>query len=226
MLGGGLSNTSVRVADSRKAWVVRIDGLDHTRLGLSRDAEWRALEMAASRGLAPKPVFRNPDLGALVCEYHSSVSVPLNIAGVARLLRAIHALPPIKFRLDPLQRARCYLQGPGARVLPAELVEACQALTPSKTVLCHNDLLQANRLYSKGRLLAIDWEYAAMGDPLFDLAAVIEGDRYTNSQALALLTEWMQTEPTREALERLALQRVIYQHLARLWEGAATRLRG
>jgi thiamine kinase-like enzyme len=35
---------------------------------------------------------------------------------------------------------------------------------------CHNDLLNANFIDDGERLVIVDWEYAGMGDPFFDLA--------------------------------------------------------
>ncbi len=35
---------------------------------------------------------------------------------------------------------------------------------------CHNDLLAANFIRGGDRLWIVDWEYAGMGDPAFDLA--------------------------------------------------------
>ena len=34
---------------------------------------------------------------------------------------------------------------------------------------CHNDLLSANFIVDGDRLWIVDWEYAGMGDPFFDL---------------------------------------------------------
>jgi thiamine kinase-like enzyme len=51
------------------------------------------------------------------------------------------------------------------------LQEAEQALSvhPYTPCPCHNDLLNANFL-TNGQLYILDWEYAGMGDALFDLA--------------------------------------------------------
>ena len=43
---------------------------------------------------------------------------------------------------------------------------------PFRPVLCHNDLLPANLIDEGERLWLVDWEYAGMGHPLFDLASV------------------------------------------------------
>jgi hypothetical protein len=226
-LSGGDVNCSVLVADGLRQWVVRLDGLDPGSIGLSRDAEWRALHKAAENGIAPEPVYRNPQLGALVCTYHAPDSGAIDsIAAVAALLRKIHALPPVKYRLDPMQRARRYADIAGNEGLPETLLEPLERLssTPVELTLCHNDLLSANRLWSEGRLLALDWEYVACGDPLFDLAAIIEGDGLTDEEACALLEAWQTGEPTPETEARLRDQRSVYRELSTLWENAVTAL--
>ena len=220
-LTAGRSNTSVTVGDGEGQWVVRIDGMDPAQLGLHRNAEWRCLMNAAAAGLSPQPVYRNPDLGVLVCEYHAPDGhPPTGLEAVAALLREIHRLPAIHHRLDPLARGRLYTGLAGGGGLPAELVQACDRLqeTPASLCLCHNDLLRANRLSSGGEMLALDWEYAAMGDPLFDLAVVIEGDGLDEAAALALHGEWLQRLPTPVEKRRLADQRQVYRSLAELWE--------
>jgi aminoglycoside phosphotransferase (APT) family kinase protein len=228
ILTGGRSNTSVRVSAADVDWVVRIDGVDPVRLGLNRSAEWRCLVVAARARLAPRPVYRNPELGVLVCEYHAPRPAPESadaLEAIASLLRQIHRLPRIHYRLDPMARARRYLELAGHRDMPPTLVQALERLQAEPVVpcLCHNDLLGANRLRSADGLLALDWEYAAMGDPLFDLAAIIEGDCLDNAAAQALHRHWLQRSPDAGEAERLADQRGVYRALSELWEQANRR---
>jgi len=223
--GGGASNVSVVVGATNGRWVVRIDGVDPPRLGLSRDAEWSAMERAAERGLAPRPVYRDPDLGVLVYEYlDADIASDANgdIEAIGGLLRAIHALPPIEYRLDPLDRARRYLGLCGNGTPSRTFVDACRRLSsaPGTAALCHNDPLRANRIPRGGRLLAIDWEYAAMGDPMFDLAAIVEGDGLTEEQARQLLESWLDAPARNRHRERLADNRLVYRELSRLWRAA------
>ena len=238
-LAGGVSNFSVKVGSGDRQWAVRIDGAPPERLGLSRSAEWRAMRAAASRGLCPPPVYRNPQLGCLVTGFLPTDSAPAvdgpavddpavdDPAAVAALLRGIHALPPVKFRLSPLHRAQRYLAVVGEHALPQGLVDACESLDADapEPALCHNDLLRGNRLASGGRLVALDWEYAAVGDPLFDLAAVIEGDGLDDARARDLLEHWLDAAASAEQRRRLQLQRQVYRELVRLWETAFERLR-
>jgi thiamine kinase len=226
LLDGGRSNTSVKISSGQTSWVVRLDGINPTSLGISRSAEWRALNQAAIRNLAPTPTYSNPELGVLVYEFSEADPAPepifSEIEDIAGLLRAIHALPPVKFRLDPQTRARRYQHLVGSGDLSGSFLRTCERLAEHAPtpVLCHNDLLRANRLRCNNKLLALDWEYAAMGDPLFDLAVVIEGDALDNAQASLLLATWLDGQPTQEDQQRLEDNRLVYRELTTLWEQA------
>ena len=76
------------------------------------------------------------------------------------------------------------------------------ASSPCQPVLCHNDLLGANRIAHRGRLHAIDWEYACPGDPFFDLAAV--ASELDDSQRELLLERYLARMPQDEERRRLA----------------------
>jgi thiamine kinase len=223
VLADGLSNTSVRVAAGSRDWVVRIDGIAPAKIGLNRSAEWRSLQLAAVAGLSPVAVYQNPQLGVLVTGFQpADTSLPeqrRDLAATAELLRGIHAMPRVKFRLDPLDRARHYLHLLGADGPAESLVCACERLARRafKPVLCHNDLLRANRLWSGGRLLALDWEYVAVGDPFFDLAVIIEGDELSESDSASLVQAWLQRDPSEEEQARLADNQLAYRELSSLW---------
>ena len=229
-LDRGISNFSVKVAAGDGQWVVRIDRVAPERLGLSRNAEWRAMQLAAAEGLCSHPVYRNPQIGCLVTPFQRGDSAPStdDMNALATLLRGIHALPKIKFRLNPLHRALRYLAVVGEQIMPQALMDVCESLDANapEPVLCHNDLLRDNRLASGGRLLALDWEYAAVGDPFFDLAVIVEGDGLDDEQANSLLEHWLDTPASPEQQHRLHLQRQVYRELTRLWGLAFERLRG
>lgn len=219
----GQSNTTIFVSDGQRRWVVRVDGFDPVKLGLSRSVEWRVLYKAAAAGLAPQPVYANPDIGVLICEYlKPDEDAEESLEATAKLLRDIHCLPPVRFQLDPLQRARRYLHMSGQSDLPASLLETCDALDRMEREqrLCHNDLLRANRLQHQGKVYALDWEYAAMGDPLFDLAAIVEGDALSEDGAAALHSAWLGHKPDENEQRHLALQRSVYRELEALWSAA------
>lgn len=228
-LAPGISNTSVLVAADAQRFVVRLDGIDARHHGITRQGEWRALVAATARGLAPAPRYFNPELGALVCDYlPPDPAQPLEIPEVAKLLRAIHALPPLHHRLDLGERIARYRHScaerapahwaalkPFAPRVEAALEQEHQAA--GARVLCHNDLLRANRLRSGGRLWALDWEYCAMGSPWFDLAVVCCGDDLSAAQTEALLSGYLGGPAADEQRQQLARQMLLYRYLELLW---------
>ncbi|GAB3286929.1 phosphotransferase [Parahaliea aestuarii] len=227
-LGPGFSNSSYKVssADGR-LFTIRLDGVDPAHHGISRQAEWRALHSAHRAGIAPRPRYFNPDLGALVYDYLAlDAEREHNTADVARLLRSIHALPPLHHRLDLGERTTRYRRHctPGHRLAQAlaaidhtiDEVLAWQR-GQNNLCLCHNDLLAANRIVSGGRLQALDWEYCAMGSPWFDLAVVCAGDELGRAGCEELLANYLLRQPAQRDWQQLATYALLYHHIEVLW---------
>jgi len=190
-LSGGLTNHNFRVQAGDEVYVLRLGGHKTDLLHIDRQLERAATEAAATVGLAPEVIaFLEPE-GWLVTRFvdgrpvpPEAMRTPERLAQVAAALRRMHALPPIAGSFSPFQVVRSYTrraQEQGVSRFPADFadlmtqmaaVEAALARTPLTPVLCHNDLVNENILLeaATGALRIIDWEYAAMGDPLFDLA--------------------------------------------------------
>lgn len=228
ILTAGVSNHSVLV-EAGQQFVVRIDGLAPATYGLCRQSEWRTLQAAFDVGLTPRPCYFNPDLGSQVSGYliPDHAQEP-NMADVARLLQQIHQLPPRHHRLNLAERILRYerqlehlgrapdesLQACGARV--AELLGEIDR-QPQDVVLCHNDLLRANRIYSAGKLWAIDWEYCAMASPWYDIAVIVNGDALTEQKALELLHTYLGRDPNDAERATLYRYSCVYRYLELLW---------
>jgi aminoglycoside phosphotransferase (APT) family kinase protein len=228
VMTSGVSNFSILV-ESQQQFVVRIDGINPVTHGLCRQTEWRTLEVANARGLSPRPCYFNPGLGSLVCAYlPPDTEQRLCTADVAQLLRDIHALPARHYRLNLDNRVMRYtklLEQQGraqgnpvlsSRKAIASLLQQV-ASEPQASVLCHNDLLHANRLYSAGKLWAIDWEYCAMGSRWYDVAVILNGDDLPIDSKETLLHDYLGRRP--DDSERRAVHRYgcIYRYLELLW---------
>jgi thiamine kinase len=228
VLTPGVSNFSVLVR-AEQHFVVRIDGLNPSAHGLSRQTEWRTLEAAHRAGLAPAPRYCNPELGSLVCDYLAPEDAHVvKVADVARLLRAIHSLPARHHRLDLGERILRYEKqiehrgrslGDALRNCHHQVAALLRAMSrqPADRVLCHNDLLRANRIYSAGRLWAVDWEYAAMASPWYDIAVVINGDSLSASDTDALLIAYLGRVADERERDMLHQYGCIYRYLELLW---------
>jgi thiamine kinase-like enzyme len=185
-LGGGITNRNFVVEVDGERFVLRIGGKDTALLGIDRYAEYEASRMAAALGVGPEVVaFVEPE-GYLVTRYIEGDPLPIEEIGrpetlraVARTLRHVHDGPPIPGRFDAFRVVEAYSStaaAHGVRV-PDEYGEALEIAReierirgPQPERPCHNDLLSANFIHDGARIRLVDWEYAGMGDVVFDLA--------------------------------------------------------
>ena len=176
-LGGGITNHNFKVRVDGDALVLRIGGKDTALLGIDREHEHEAARMAARLGIGPE-VVRFED-GVLVTRFVDGEVGRADPRTVGTLLRRLHDAPAIAGRFDSFRVVEAYAAAVSerGRSLPdafgrahelAGQIEALRRAAPSVT--CHNDLLAANFIDDGERVWVVDWEYAGMGDPFFDLA--------------------------------------------------------
>jgi len=177
-LSGGITNRNYKVDVDGETVVLRIGGRDTELLGIDRYVEHEASIAAAGLGIAPE-VLRY-ERGYLVTRFVEGETGRIDsIEEVARMLRRFHDSPPIggrfnAFRVVEAYRATAIEHGvpvPAAYEPAHELavvIERRRKGAPNRP--CHNDLLAANFIADGSRLWIVDWEYAGMGDPAFDLA--------------------------------------------------------
>jgi thiamine kinase-like enzyme len=70
-----------------------------------------------------------------------------------------------------------------------ERIERLEKTNPWPLVFCHNDLVRRNFL-DGGTVRILDWEYAGMNTPFFDLAIVSENHQFTEEQEQMLLSSY------------------------------------
>jgi aminoglycoside phosphotransferase (APT) family kinase protein len=193
-LTGGLTNRSFRVTTSRGRYVVRLGTAYDALLAIDRRLETRVQRLAAGVCVAPRVVDADIASGLLITEYvegRSWTAVdftdPRQIDRLGERLAALQAIDaratPGLARLDPVALARGYVRRIVAAA-PEEQRQLAPLLTGAERrwrdsgafarspVLAHSDLHGSN-LVDGTRLWLIDWEYAALADPLHDVACVL-----------------------------------------------------
>jgi hypothetical protein len=163
-------------------------GKPASRMGLEFPTEVANQRRAAGQSLAPEIFWSDPNHQLIVMAYLER-NPPFTETDLAQCLRGIHRLSLEGERLDLAQALERYRQVAGARGVSlvglidpnlTPLREAIGARAKEPAVGCHNDLNAANLLWGNGPM-AIDWEYAAPGDPYFDLAAACVGNPQLDS---------------------------------------------
>jgi thiamine kinase-like enzyme len=177
-LGGGITNRNFKVTLGGEAFVLRIGGKDTELLGIDRHAEHAASRIAADLGLAPEVVgFVEPE-GYLVTRFVEGEVGRVDLEQVGRALARLHLGPAFPARFDSFRVVEAYgatalTHGVAVPAAFARAKEVADAIERRRAGVaprpCHNDLLNANFIDDGSRSWIVDWEYAGMGDPFFDL---------------------------------------------------------
>jgi thiamine kinase-like enzyme len=239
-LAAGLLNESYRVERSGRVYSMRL-AADVLELGVDREWECKVLQCAAQAGLAPVIACCEPSRGILVAEWTSGrawaaeeLRQPGNIRALTGLLRRVHALqiPKPARIMSPAAwivhyggaatrraAARAGMQpavSAGLRGAADARLEELAEMPSARSVLCHSDMHRLN-LAAGERLVLLDWEYAHVSDPYWDLAAWIANNDGTASFAADVLADYLERPAVGHESERLRLLTWLYDYVCLQW---------
>jgi thiamine kinase-like enzyme len=220
-LAGGITNRNYRVDVDGESFVVRIYGRDTELLGVNRRHEYECNLSAAATGVAPEVIAFFPDLDSIVTRFIAGKSItadaigtPDNIRRAARAIRRLHGSRPYPGSFSPFRAIAeyrrtaawlgCSMPGDLDELFScaAQIEAAMYAAGPTTLVPCHNDLLNENFI-DDGSIRIIDYEYAAMGDPFFDLGNFAVHHRFDDEQDARLLDSYFMAEPGEGSMSRV-----------------------
>jgi thiamine kinase-like enzyme len=235
-LSGGITNRNflVTVASRRDRYVIRLAGNDTHLLGISREVEHAATVAAAGVGVGPEvTAFIRPE-GYLVTRFiegspvsDEAVHQAATQRRVGESLRRIHDGPPIPGLFIPFRIVEAYRLLAAARGVPippeyevaesfARRIELACLTNPIEMRPCHNDLLNANFIDDGTRIRIVDWEYAGMGDPFFDLGNFSVNHGLTPDEDAEVLRAY-EGDVRPDRLARLTLMRTMSDFREAMW---------
>jgi thiamine kinase-like enzyme len=238
LLGTGLFNQTYRAVRDGAAYALRVAAARPAEypFGLGPNVAWEAevLGAAGRAGIAPPLVYSDFKRAVLVTRWVEGRSWSpeevrdfKNLGKIAALLRNVHGLPiprPAR-RMTPADWVSAYgaALSRAGRALDQELHELATrrlrrlAELPSVAgVVCHSDLHALNLIQAGESLVLIDWEYAHVSDPLWDLAGW-SANNDCGAESEDLLADYLGGAPQPSTWTRFKLLAWLYDYVSLLW---------
>jgi len=216
---------------SAEAYVLRLPGKGMERY-IDRAGEAANARAVAGIGLAPPILYGDPASGVMLSRYIAG-AVPLSperlreadhFRAAVGLLQRLHGSGLAftgEMRLYPkLDQYLAMASTPALR----ELRRAGEALRPviepgwGALRPCHIDPAPHNFIAAAGQHFLLDWEYAAMCDPVWDLAGLSIEGRFDPAQDAAMVAQYFGATADLGAwASRLHLYRIMLRLVAASW---------
>ncbi len=244
-LGAGLTSRTFRAVRDGVAYTLKVAAEQSPDLGLDLAWEVRVLERAAAAALAPSLVYCDLSGAVLLSRWAEGrswasheVSAPANLRKIAELLRRVHALavPTPARAVTPLQWIETYAEALSRRtsiLSDSELrsaaltrARALAKLPGGAAVVCHSDLHAMNLIEEGDSLFLLDWEYAHVTDPLWDLAGWCANNDFEAELQRSLLTRYFGDAPNSDQWQRFRLLLALYDYVCLLWSQLFLGIRG
>jgi thiamine kinase len=243
-LATGLISTTYRVVRDGEAYALKTTADSGADLGgeFSGDLvagmvwEARLQDLAASLGLAPPLVYADPKRAVMLSKWMpglpwpaGDVERPEYMRAIAQLLRRVHALavPPSPRVMSPRDWVELYdaalSRGGGGSSVDAALRTAAgtclQELAgfPAAGVVCHSDLHRMNLIQDGAAPILLDWEYAHVSDPFWDLAGWAANNDFGRQSQWDLLSRYLGAAPSAAECTRFRLLMWLYDYVCLLW---------
>ncbi|MBQ8959590.1 MAG: phosphotransferase [Bacteroidales bacterium] len=216
-LEGGMSNYTYVVECQSKKYTYRVPGKFAEKF-VDRDEEWANIQEVEQLDINNVTTYVEIRSGEKLAEFVEGTImsqtdvVSYNTISVAAL-KKIHG-SNMKFKdynaFGRIAQYEQYCKETGF-TFPQEYLDLRKKLediratqTNVPMVPCHCDYQPTNLVISGDKLYVLDWEYAGMNDPFYDIAC------YGNAgfdKALSLLEAYVGHQPTKEELQRLYFHR-------------------
>jgi thiamine kinase-like enzyme len=154
--------------------------------------EYKIIKSLKKTNLDVETVYFNEKTGIKITKYikdlksfsNSKLNLNKKLKLVANAINIIHAQKANKeIIFNPFAKLSNYQKLAGKKLFndQDELIKQClYYYKKDKHVLCHNDLVDGNLLFSTKRLYLIDYEYAGYNHPMFDLASFLSENNIEN----------------------------------------------
>lgn len=234
---GGMTNFNYKIEMGQRNYVFRISG-NHTDKMINRIHEISNESFAYQLNLSPKVLFSHIESGLKVtefitnCETQTPASIKMfeNILSCVKILQTLHnCTTQMENRFDFLEMIQQYeaivgsqqdLLYDGYFKTKDTVIDLYRHFLHEKSTLvpCHNDPVPENFLKDmRGRMYLIDWEYAGMNDPLWDLGDFSLESSLSKEEEIHFLQLYFEQDIPEDVPLKILLYKICQDFLWSLW---------
>lgn len=233
---GGLTNRSYYINTAIGEYIIRIPG-EGTQDLICRSDERISTELACRLGI-DSPLLYFGDDGTKITEYiqeaqtmsQDSLKEEVHIQQVARIFHKLHTCGEdsgVAFEVFDMaanyenilskNHVPIYEDYPEIKHMVMMIKKEIDDSGDIIRVPCHNDSLCENWVQGKDKMFLVDWEYAGMNDPMWDLADVSIEAEYTKYEDSLLLYHYFGRSPSHNEIRRFQANKIYLDYLWTLW---------
>ncbi len=233
---GGMTNHTYAVEVKGKKFLFRLPG-EGTEQLINRKDEKISSELASKIGVDIELIYFNAETGVKIASYiegavtmsAESLRESENLKEAAELFRTLHTCgQDTKVPFEIFEMAEGYekiILEHGVKLYPdyADVRKAVMDIKretdsyPCRKVPCHNDPLCENWVRGTERMYLVDWEYAGMNDPMWDLADLSIEAEYGGYEDELLLDIYFNGAVNKEEKLRFYANKIYLDFLWSLW---------
>lgn len=234
---GGMTNKNYKVMIDDQNYVLRVPG-NGTEKMISRVDEIKNAAFAHEIGVDADLIYFNEQTGIKISKFIEDAQTlspegakkPYVMKKICQLLNQLHQCGrEMENEFNVYEKIESYEQL--LNELKGEYYEDYQLIKQQvlqlkelmddleiKLVPCHNDTLAENFIKDKhDQYYLIDWEYAGMNDPMWDVAAHCLENGFNSDEEELFLKTYFKQEPKRSYKTRVLVNKIYQDFLWSLW---------
>ncbi len=234
---GGMTNKNYKVAIDNEFYVLRVPG-NGTEEMISRADEIKNAVYANEVGVDAELIYFNEETGVKISRFIDNAETltpdaakkQYNMAKVCNILRTLHNCDKVMANeFDIYGKIEKYekLAKDGNAKFFEDYYEVKEKIYKLKDVMvsldakltpCHNDTLADNFIRSgEEKIYLIDWEYAGMNDPMWDLAAHCLESEFSEDEEELFLRTYFKGDIEDKYKKRVLINKIYQDFLWSTW---------
>lgn len=234
---GGMTNKNYKVITADQVYVLRIPGNGTDKM-ISRTAEIKNASLAHEIGVDAELIYFNEVTGIKISKFIDNAQTlsaeaskkPYVMKKICEVLNKLHKCGLTmenEFQVyEKIDEYECllnnlkgdyyddYSQVKNQVILLKEIMQQLDV----ELVPCHNDTLAENFIKDENeRFYLIDWEYAGMNDPMWDIAAHCLESQFNEDEEELFLNTYFNSVPGEKYKIRILINKIYQDFLWSLW---------